>query len=68
MSDARVIETGTDHVKARVEDRVATITLNRPERRNALSTAMFSALEQALVAAESSDEVGCVVLTGAGGA
>ncbi len=33
---SRIIETGTDHVHARVEDKVCIITLNRPERRNAL--------------------------------
>ena len=68
MGDSRSIETGTEHVLGRVEDRVAIITLNRPERRNALSLAMLTGLERALVDAESSDDVGCVVLTGAGGA
>ena len=68
MGDSRSIETGTEVVLARVEDRVAFITLNRPERRNALSLEMFTGLERALVDAETSDDVGCVVLTGAGGA
>jgi 2-(1,2-epoxy-1,2-dihydrophenyl)acetyl-CoA isomerase len=68
MGDSRSIETGTEHVLGRVEDRVASITLNRPERRNALSLEMFIGLERALVDAETSDDVGCVVLTGAGGA
>jgi 2-(1,2-epoxy-1,2-dihydrophenyl)acetyl-CoA isomerase len=68
MGDSRSIETGTEHVLGRVEDRVAIITLNRPERRNALSLPMFTGLERALVDAETSDDVGCVVLTGAGGA
>jgi 2-(1,2-epoxy-1,2-dihydrophenyl)acetyl-CoA isomerase len=68
MGDSRSIETGTEHVLGRVDDRVATITLNRPERRNALSLEMFIGLERALVDAETSDDVGCVVLTGAGGA
>jgi 2-(1,2-epoxy-1,2-dihydrophenyl)acetyl-CoA isomerase len=66
MGDSRSIETGTEHVLGRVEDRVASITLNRPERRNALSLEMFIGLERALVDAETSDDVGCVVLTGAG--
>jgi hypothetical protein len=35
MSTARPIETGSPYVLARVEERVATITRNRPERRNA---------------------------------
>ncbi len=68
MADARAIETGTLFVTARVEERVAVITLNRPERRNALSPVMFDGLERALIDAESAEDVGCVVLTGAGGA
>ncbi|MFP6655451.1 MAG: enoyl-CoA hydratase-related protein, partial [Myxococcota bacterium] len=51
-----------------VEDRVATITMNRPERRNALSGAMLKALEAVLAEVELATDVGCVVLTGAGGA
>jgi 2-(1,2-epoxy-1,2-dihydrophenyl)acetyl-CoA isomerase len=68
MADSRTLETGTDFVTARVEDRVAVITLNRPERRNALSPVMFEGLERALVDVETAQDVGCVVLTGAGGA
>ncbi len=65
---ARTIDTGTDHLLARVEDRVATLTMNRPERRNAFSNAMLAGLARALEDAESASDVGCVVLTGAGGA
>lgn len=35
----RTIETGTGDLLARVERGVAVVTLNRPERRNALSPA-----------------------------
>ena len=65
---ARTIDTGTDHLLARVEDRVATLTMNRPERRNAFSGEMLSGLARALEDAETASDVGCVVLTGAGGA
>jgi len=68
MSPRRTIETGSDHVTARVEDRVATVTLNRPERRNAVSPSMLLALEVALEAVERADDVRAVVLTGAGDA
>jgi 2-(1,2-epoxy-1,2-dihydrophenyl)acetyl-CoA isomerase len=68
MADARRVETGTEFVTARVEDRIAVVTLSRPERRNALSPVMFDGLERALVDVETADDVGCVVLTGAGGA
>jgi 2-(1,2-epoxy-1,2-dihydrophenyl)acetyl-CoA isomerase len=63
----RTIDTGTEHLLARVEDRVAILTMNRPERRNALSAEMLSGLEAALDEAERSSDVACVVLTGAGG-
>ena len=64
----REIDTGTDHLLARVEEGVAVITLNRPERRNALSEEMLQALADVLGEAEVDDDIGCVVLTGAGGA
>ena len=49
-----------------VTERVATITLNRPESRNAATFEMESELIQCFAAADSDPEVGCVVLTGAG--
>ena len=62
------LETGTDDLRAEVDGGVAVITMNRPARRNALSPAMLSALGAVLARAETDDAVGCVVLTGAGGA
>jgi len=68
MADTRAIDTGTEDLLARVEDRVAILTMNRPKRRNAFSTAMLRGLAAALRDAEHASDVGCVVLTGAGGA
>src|SRR5215218_8824424 len=62
------IDTGTDELLARVQDGVAVLTMNRPERRNALTESMLAALASTLRAVEADDDVGCVVLTGAGGA
>ena len=42
------------------------LTLNRPEKRNALDTALSRALLEALRAADGDESVRCVVLTGAG--
>jgi len=53
---------------ARIEDRVAILTMNRPERRNAFSDAMIAAMGSVLAEVEADPEVGCVVLTGAEGA
>jgi 2-(1,2-epoxy-1,2-dihydrophenyl)acetyl-CoA isomerase len=52
----------------RLENRVALLTLNRPERLNALTRDMMQALLARLSACAIDDAVGCVVLTGAGGA
>jgi len=51
-----------------VEDRgaVRILTMNRPEKRNALNTALTRALLDGLRAADAAEAVGCVVLTGAG--
>lgn len=62
------IDTGTDHLMGRVEDGVAVLTLNRPDRRNALSREMLDALGRVLGDLQADGDVGCVVLTGAGGA
>jgi 2-(1,2-epoxy-1,2-dihydrophenyl)acetyl-CoA isomerase len=62
------LDTGTEDLRAEIDDGVAVITMNRPERRNAFSQAMMSALGAVLARVETDDAVGCVVLTGAGGA
>ena len=48
------------------EGGVLTLTLNRPDKRNALSSAVIEALHQALEAADLDADVRVVVLTGAG--
>jgi len=49
-----------------VRDRVATISLNRPERLNAYTPTMGEELRAALTAAATDDNVRAIVLTGAG--
>ena len=51
-----------------LEDHVATITLNRPDKKNAMSFVMFNELRDAFERAAGDDDVRCVVVTGAGGA
>jgi len=48
-----------------VRDHVAEITLNRPERRNALNPRAYAEIEQAFAAATRDDTVRCVIVTGA---
>lgn len=62
------IDTGTQDLQASVDQGVGVIVLNRPDRRNALSHAMLAALAETLSAFEASDDVGAVLITGAGGA
>jgi 2-(1,2-epoxy-1,2-dihydrophenyl)acetyl-CoA isomerase len=64
----RTLDTGTDDLRASVEDGVAVLVLDRPSRRNALTPGMVGGLGRVLAAVEGDDEVGAVVLTGAGGA
>jgi 2-(1,2-epoxy-1,2-dihydrophenyl)acetyl-CoA isomerase len=68
MSDTRALDTETDDLLARIEGRVAILTMNRPKRRNALSGAMIAAMGSVLAEVEADPNVGCVVLTGAEGA
>ncbi len=51
-----------------VSDHVCTITMNRPEKRNSLSTQLINELIFALETARDDAEVRAIVLTGAGGA
>jgi len=51
-----------------VADRTATITINRPERRNAFTVEMFDLLGDLLRDAAADPGVRCIVLTGAGDA
>jgi enoyl-CoA hydratase len=52
-------------VLVEVGDRVATVTLNRPEARNALSGELLAELDEAITRLDARDDVGCMVLTGA---
>ena len=49
-----------------VEGPIATITIDRPEKLNALTPAMLEALEAALASIEADEAIRVVVLTGAG--
>lgn len=60
------VETGTPDLLANLDAGVLTLTMNRPEARNAMSRAMIGALAGQLAAAELDPAVKCIVLTGAG--
>ncbi|MER7606803.1 enoyl-CoA hydratase-related protein [Nocardioides sp. NPDC127503] len=58
----------TSPVLTDISDGVGTITLNRPDRRNAFSHEMLQGLAATTAQMESDPAVGAIVLTGAGGA
>ena len=50
-----------------VKDRIATITLNRPERRNAINAGIINGMSQGLDQADQDPGVSAIILTGSGG-
>ncbi|MFN2563944.1 MAG: enoyl-CoA hydratase-related protein [Gemmatimonadaceae bacterium] len=54
------------HLTYEVADRIATITVSRPDKLNALNDATVAELGRAIDEARQRDEVGAVLLTGAG--
>lgn len=62
----RTIDTGTSYLLGEITDGVATLTLNRPERMNALHPEIFDGLGAVLPQLAADDAVGAIVLTGAG--
>ncbi len=56
----------TEFIIFEVKDRIATITLNRPEKRNALSPELIREVHDAMLEADDLTAVHCIVLQGAG--
>jgi 2-(1,2-epoxy-1,2-dihydrophenyl)acetyl-CoA isomerase len=63
---AMEINTGTNDLLASLDENVLTLTMNRPDARNAMSGSMTAALAEQLAKAELDPAVKCIVLTGAG--
>jgi enoyl-CoA hydratase len=55
-----------EHILVDVEDGVSIVTLNRPEKLNAMNRKLNEELHGAVKAAEADDAIGCIVVTGAG--
>ncbi|MBT3463306.1 MAG: enoyl-CoA hydratase [Gammaproteobacteria bacterium] len=58
----------SDHLIETLDAGVCTLTMNRPQARNAMSGSMMAALNEAIPRVAADPAVRCVVLTGAGGA
>ncbi|HUO91581.1 MAG TPA: enoyl-CoA hydratase-related protein [Rhizomicrobium sp.] len=64
-SPAKLAVADFTHTLFGVENHVATITLNRPERRNALNYRAYEELESAFRIATADPEIRCLIVTGA---
>ncbi|MDE0216436.1 MAG: enoyl-CoA hydratase-related protein, partial [bacterium] len=64
MTD-KAITLEDQHLLVEVSDRIATITLNRPEARNAMTKRMRNDLCASLRAGDADDGVDAIILTGA---
>src|SRR6202140_164849 len=69
MAEDRIeVDTGTGELLCEIKDRVALITLNRPEARNALSDRLTPALRRMIKQCGDDPKVGALLITGAGNA
>jgi enoyl-CoA hydratase/carnithine racemase len=62
------IDTGTTELLCSIRDRVAVVTLNRPEARNALSDRLTPALRRMVRLCADDERIGALLITGAGAA
>lgn len=60
------IDTGTTELLCSIRDRVAVVTLNRPDARNALSDQLTPALRRMVQLCADDDRIGALLITGAG--
>ena len=63
---ATSINTGTEQLLASQDGGILTLTLNRPEARNALSDVLSPALRAMLAQTAKDDNIGALIITGAG--
>lgn len=61
-------ETGTDQLICEIIDKIGVITLNQPEKRNALGEILTPALRKTLSMLEDKEEVAVIIITGSGDA
>lgn len=66
MITETAVDTGTDELLCVIRDRVAIITLNRPQARNSLSDHLTPALRTMIRTCGESRDVGALLITGAG--
>jgi len=67
MYKLKAAEFRPEHFQWNVEDKIATITLNRPERKNPLTFESYAELRDTFHKLQYAEDVNAVVVTGAGG-
>ena len=60
------LNTGTDQLLCEIREKIALVTLNRPEKRNALGDKITPALRNILSILEDNQTVKVIVITGSG--
>ncbi|MCX8073617.1 MAG: enoyl-CoA hydratase/isomerase family protein [Candidatus Binatia bacterium] len=66
MTDEMAVDLGSQHLRAAVVGGVLRVTIDRPERRNALTIEMYHGLKKAAVLAERTAAVTALLITGTG--
>ena len=61
-----MIKLTTDYIKVEIEQRIAWLILNNPERHNAINLAMWQGIGDALEQLQQEDDIRVVILRGAG--
>ncbi len=56
----------SEHIRVAVTEGVCTVTIDRPEKKNSLTRAMYAGLADAIEMATADEAVRCLLLTGAG--
>ncbi|MFL1404538.1 enoyl-CoA hydratase [Marinobacter sp. M1N3S26] len=54
----------SEHISVDIQDKIQVLRLNRPDRKNALSQAMYAALADAIQNAENDSNIRCTLITG----
>jgi hypothetical protein len=55
-----------EHILVEQEDGVGILTLNRPDKLNAMNRKLSGELHEAVMQLNADEEIGCIVITGAG--
>ena len=58
----------SDLISSEINDGIHVVRINRPEKKNALTSEMYAALADAVVSADENPEVRVLVITGSGDA